>query len=63
MERIQDNLTELPISALTNAIEKLTAKIETLTTIHIKIIYWLLILISTAFIGTKGIELYKLFHN
>lgn len=43
------------------AIETLGHQIKTLTGTHLKIIYWLLILVSTAFAGTKAAEVVKAF--
>lgn len=62
MEAVKEELTKMPIQNLTDAIEHLTSKIEVLATSHLKIIYWLLILVSTAFLGTKGVEIFKMLH-
>lgn len=48
-----------PVSKLSASIERLTDKIDGLVSTHLKIIYWLLVLISTAFLGTKGVEIFK----
>jgi hypothetical protein len=51
-----------PLEKLSTSIERLTDKIDGLVSTHLKIIYWLLILISTAFVGTKGVEILKSLH-
>lgn len=48
-------------TALAVAVKALAEKLDVLASTHVKIIYWLLVLVSTAFLGTKGIELYKIF--
>lgn len=58
---MREDLVE-PVSRLTTSIERLTDKIDGLVSTHLKIIYWLLILISTAFVGTKGVEIFKSLH-
>lgn len=49
------------IGTLVSAITQLTGKLDVLASTHMKIIYWLLVLVSTAFLGTKALELYKIF--
>jgi len=48
-----------PVTKLASSIERLSDKIDGLVSTHLKIIYWLLILVSTAFMGTKSVELFK----
>ena len=45
------------------AIKNLADKIETLTSLHLKIIYWLLIVVSVTLAGVKGAEVVHSFTN
>ena len=64
LDRIENAMDAVNASneRLANAIEMLSITIKTLSGTHLKIIYWLLILISSAFVGTKAAEIAKLFN-
>lgn len=49
----------LGASQVVNAVGALTAKIDTLMSTHLKIIYWLLFLVSTALAGIETAKLFK----
>ena len=44
------------ITKLAASIESLADKIETLSSMHLKIIYWLLIVVTLTLVGVKGAE-------
>lgn len=67
VEKMEQRVTvmESDIKALGQiaaSIDKLTTKIDTLLSTHLKIIQWLLIIVSTAFVGTKAAELFNMIH-
>lgn len=44
------------VSELTTSVHLLVQKIDTLVVSHLKIIRWLILVISVAFVGTKATE-------
>lgn len=68
-QQLQNSLTDLEkqvansLTKLASSIENLAAKIEILASLHLKIIYWLLIVVTLTLVGVKGVESFRILSN
>jgi hypothetical protein len=56
MDRLREEFDELPLGALTSAINSLAAKIDTLVSTHLKILHWLVVVLAIIAIGSRSVE-------
>lgn len=56
--RILDMMTVTP-EDIKASIDNLALKLEMVVSYHLKIIYWLLIVVSMTLMGVKGVEAFK----